>query len=109
MRSARERKGETALMLGRMEASPRYRSGFCTAIACFAGSIVVGDLILGLTPQGFMLTTAPGPDLINSDFINHRDQLPRHPEEFGALIENRNNRRPDPQSAISRHIVRLKS
>jgi hypothetical protein len=39
---------------------------------------------------------APGTDLINSDFINHRDQLPRHPEEFGALIENRNNRKRDP-------------
>ena len=31
--------------------SPRYRSGFCTAVARFAGSIIVGHLILGLTPQ----------------------------------------------------------
>ena len=38
--------------------SPRYRSGFCTAVGRDAGSIIVGDSNPGACSPGFMLATA---------------------------------------------------
>ena len=51
-------KGKRDRFLFRLNGSIPYRSGFCTAIARFAGSFVIGNFDTGAYAPGFMLSPA---------------------------------------------------